>query len=178
MAQLGKMTQSMLQQYGHLDVELWKKAVDILAHCKQWPRFSDIDETVKILREKAEGEKVMASLPKPASLHKANLARIKAIVEHIGKGGSFKGLLQEPAADVVEYAKKLFPDCDIDFIKRNYCDIASVKRFDEMCQSNVACGECPFYGHKQFLKINPRGGNTYMCAGSEICGRYAGERTN
>ena len=170
--QLTQMTQSMLRQYGHLEPAMWGKAVDILAHCDHWPRFSDIDETLKSLREKAEAQKVMASLSKPASLYKANIAKIKAIVEHIGKGGSFKGLLQEPAADVVEYAKKIFPDCDMDFIKRNYCDISTAKRYDEMCNSRAACVQCPFSWHAMFLKISPRGGNTYMCADSAVCGRY------
>ena len=174
--QLQTMTQSMLRQYGHLEPAMWGKAVDILAHCDHWPRFSDIDETLKSLREKAEAQKVMASLPKPASLYKANIAKIKAIVEHIGKGGSFKGLLQEPAADVVEYAKKIFPDCDMDFIKRNYCDIAAVQKQDticELCSAGVLTEGCPVYGHKQFLRIDKRGGNTYICADSNICSRYS-----
>lgn len=168
------MTRSMLSQYGRLDSVFWKKVVGILAHSERWPRFTDIDETIKSLREKAEGEKAVASLPKPASLYRANLAKIKTIVEHIGNGGSFAGLIQEPADDITAYAKKLFPDSNSDFVKRNYCDIAAVKRFDEMCSSGVACGACPLYGHRQFLKINPRGGNTYMCADSDVCSRYSG----
>lgn len=115
------------------------------------------------------------------NLYKANLAKIRAITEHITKHGSFKGLLQEPGEDITAYAKMLFPDCDVDFIKRNICDISGQKRNDticELCKAGVLTEGCPFAGHKQFLKINPRGGNTYMCADSEICGRYAGERTN
>lgn len=166
---------SMLRQYGHLEQGLWNKAVDLLAHSGRWPRFSDIDETLKSLREKAEGEKTVAALPKPANLHKANLAKINAIVAHIGKQGSFKGLLTEPSAEIINYAKKLFPDCDIEFIKRNYCDISAQKSFDDICDARASCGECPFAGHRQFLRIDKRGGNTYMCADAEICGGRAFE---
>lgn len=166
-AELQAMTESMLKQYGELEPETWQKVINKLSHGSHWPRFADIDTAVKELKPP---EQPQAQQP---INRKANLAKMHAIIEHIGKHGSFDGLLQPPSPAVIEYAKRLFPDCDMDFIKRNYCDIASVKRFDEMCQSNVACGECPFYGHKQFLKINPRGGNTYMCADSNICSRYS-----
>ena len=111
------------------------------------------------------------------NLYKANLAKIRAITEHIAKHGSFKGLLQEPSEDITAYAKKLFPDCDVNFIKRNICDIGGQKRNDticELCAAGVLSEGCPFAGHKQFLKINSRGGNTYMCAGSDVCSRYSG----
>ena len=165
--ELQAMTESMLKQYGGLEPETWQKVINKLSHGSHWPRFADIDTAVKELKPPPEEPQAQQPINR-----KANLAKMHAIIDHIGKHGSFDGLLQPPSPAVIEYAKRLFPDCDIDFIKRNYCDIASVKRFDEMCRSNVACGECPFYGHKQFLKINPRGGNTYMCADSEICGRY------
>lgn len=166
-AELQAMTESMLKEYGGLEPETWQKVINKLSHGNHWPRFTDIDAAIKELKPPEQPQ-----APQPIN-RKANLAKMHAIVEHIGKHGSFDGLLQPPSPAVIEYAKKLFPDCNDEFIRRNYCDIASVKRFDDMCQSNVACGECPFYGHKQFLKINPRGGNTYICADSNICSRYS-----
>lgn len=85
------------------------------------------------------------------NLYKANLAKIRAITEHITKHGSFKGLLQEPSEEITAYAKKLFPDCDDEFISRNYCDIAAVQKQDticELCSAGVLPEGCPVYGHK------------------------------
>lgn len=166
----------MFQQYGHLDSDFWRQVVDILSHSAKWPRFTDIDDVIKSLREKAEGERVMKALPKPASLHKANIAKIHAIVEHIFKHGSFNGLIQPVSEDFKAYAKKLFPDCNDEFIRRNYCDIAAVQKQDticELCSAGVLTEGCPVYGHKQFLRIDKRGGNTYICADSNICSRYS-----
>ena len=166
-AELQAMTESMLKQYGGLEPETWQKVINKLSHGSHWPRFADIDTAVKELKPPPE----QPQAPQPIN-RKANLAKMHAIIEHIGKHGSFDGLLQPPSPAVIEYAKKLFPDCDMDFIKRNYCDISTAKRYDEMCNSRAACGQCPFSGHAMFLKISPRGGNTYMCADSAVCGRY------
>ena len=166
-AELQAMTESMLKQYDGLEPETWQKVINKLSHGSHWPRFADIDTAVK---ELTPPEQPQAQQP---INRKANLAKMHAIIEHIGKHGSFDGLLQPPSPAVIEYAKKIFPDCDMDFIKRNYCDISTAKRYDEMCNSRAACGQCPFSGHAMFLKISPRGGNTYMCADSNICSRYS-----
>lgn len=175
-AELQAMRESMLKQYGGLEPETWQKVINKLSHGNHWPRFTDIDDVIKSLREKAEGERVMKALPKPASLHKANIAKIHAIVEHIFKHGSFNGLIQPVSEDFKAYAKKLFPDCNDEFIRRNYCDIAAVKKQDticELCSAGVLTEGCPVYGHKQFLRIDKRGGNTYICADSNICSKYS-----
>lgn len=167
-AELQAMTESMLKQYGGLEPETWQKVINKLSHGSHWPRFADIDTAVKELKPPPEEPQAQQRINR-----KANLAKMHAIIEHIGKHGSFDGLLQPPSPAVIEYAKKLFPDCNDEFIKRNYCDISTAKRYDEMCNSRAACGQCPFSGHAMFLKISPRGGNTYMCADSNICSRYS-----
>ena len=167
-AELQAMTESMLKQYGGLEPETWQKVINKLSHGSHWPRFADIDTAVKELKPPPEEPQAQQPINR-----KANLAKMHAIIEHIGKHGSFDGLLQPPSPAVIEYAKRLFPDCDMDFIKRNYCDISTAKRYDEMCNSRAACGQCPFSGHAMFLKISPRGGNTYICADSNICSKYS-----
>lgn len=168
--ELQAMTESMLKQYGGLEPETWQKVINKLSHGNHWPRFADIDTAVKELKPPEQPQ-----APQPIN-RKANLAKMHAIIEHIGKHGSFKGLLQEPSPAVIEYAKRLFPDCDTDFVSRNYCDIAAVQKQDticELCKAGVLPEGCPVYGHKQFLRIDKRGGNTYICADSNICSRYS-----
>ena len=170
-AELQAMTESMLKQYGGLEPETWQKVINKLSHGSHWPRFADIDTAVKELKPPPEEPQAQQPINR-----KANLAKMHAIIEHIGKHGSFDGLLQPPSPAVIEYAKKIFPDCDMDFIKRNYCDIAAVQKQDticELCKAGVLPEGCPVYGHKQFLRIDKRGGNTYICADSNICSRYS-----
>lgn len=167
-AELQAMTESMLKQYGGLEPETWQKVINKLSHGSHWPRFADIDAAVKELKPPPEEPQAQQPINR-----KANLAKMHAIIEHIGKHGSFDGLLQPPSPAVIEYAKRIFPDCDMDFIKRNYCDISTAKRYDEMCNSRAACEQCPFSGHAMFLKISPRGGNTYICADNNICSKYS-----
>lgn len=169
-AELQAMTESMLKQYGGLEPETWQKVINKLSHGSHWPRFADIDAAVKELTPPEQPQ-----APQPIN-RKANLAKMHAIIEHIGKHGSFDGLLQPPSPAVIEYAKRIFPDCDMDFIKRNYCDIAAVQKQDticELCSAGVLPEGCPVYGHKQFLRIDKRGGNTYICADSNVCSRYS-----
>ena len=164
------MTESMLKQYGGLEPETWQKVINKLSHGSHWPRFADIDAAVKELTPSEEPQ-----APQPIN-RKANLAKIHAIVEHIFKHGSFNGLIQPVSDEFKAYAKKLFPDCNDEFIRRNYCDIAAVQKQDticELCSAGVLTEGCPVYGHKQFLRIDKRGGNTYICADSNICSRYS-----
>lgn len=171
-AELQAMTESMLKQYGGLEPETWQKVINKLSHGNHWPRFADIDAAVKELTPPEQPQ----ALPKPASLYRANLAKIHAIVEHIFKHGSFNGLIQPVSDEFKAYAKKLFPDCNDEFIRRNYCDIAAVQKQDticELCSAGVLPEGCPVYGHKQFLRIDKRGGNTYICADSNVCSRYS-----
>ena len=168
--ELQAMTESMLKQYGGLEPETWQKVINKLSHGNHWPRFADIDTAVKELKPPEQPQ-----APQPIN-RKANLAKMHAIIEHIGKHGSFKGLLQEPSEEITAYAKKLFPDCNDEFIRRNYCDIAAVQKQDticELCSAGVLTEGCPVYGHKQFLRIDKRGGNTYICADSNICSKYS-----
>ena len=169
-AELQAMTESMLKQYGGLEPETWQKVINKLSHGSHWPRFADIDAAVKELTPSEEPQ-----APQPIN-RKANLAKIHAIVEHIFKHGSFNGLIQPVSDEFKAYAKKLFPDCNDEFIRRNYCDIAAVQKQDticELCSAGVLTEGCPVYGHKQFLRIDKRGGNTYICADSNICSRYS-----
>ena len=169
-AELQAMTESMLKQYGGLEPETWQKVINKLSHGSHWPRFADIDAAVKELTPSKEPQ-----APQPIN-RKANLAKIHAIVEHIFKHGSFNGLIQPVSDEFKAYAKKLFPDCNDEFIRRNYCDIAAVQKQDticELCSAGVLPEGCPVYGHKQFLRIDKRGGNTYICADSNICSRYS-----
>lgn len=168
-AELQAMTESMLKQYGGLEPETWQKVINKLSHGSHWPRFADIDAAVKELTPSKEPQ-----APQPIN-RKANLAKIHAIVEHIFKHGSFNGLIQPVSDEFKAYAKKLFPDCNDEFIRRNYCDIAAVQKQDticELCSAGVLPEGCPVYGHKQFLRIDKRGGNTYMCVDSNVCGKY------
>lgn len=168
--ELQAMTESMLKQYGGLEPETWQKVINKLSHGNHWPRFADIDTAVKELKPPEQPQ-----APQPIN-RKANLAKIHAIVEHIFKHGSFNGLIQPVSEDFKAYAKKLFPDCNDEFIRRNYCDIAAVQKQDticELCSAGVLTEGCPVYGHKQFLRIDKRGGNTYICADSNICSRYS-----
>lgn len=167
-AELQAMTESMLKQYGGLEPETWQKVINKLSHGSHWPRFADIDTAVKELKPPPEEPQAQQPINR-----KANLAKMHAIIEHIGKHGSFDGLLQPPSPAVIEYAKRLFPDCDTDFVSRNYCDILTAKQYDDMCRSGTACRDCTLCGHKAFLKIDKRGGNTYICADSNICSKYS-----
>lgn len=167
-AELQAMTESMLKQYGGLEPETWQKVINKLSHGNHWPRFADIDAAIKELKPPEQPQ-----APQPIN-RKANLAKIHAIVEHIFKHGSFNGLIQPVSEDFKAYAKKLFPDCNDEFIRRNYCDIAAVQKQDticELCSAGVLTEGCPVYGHKQFLRIDKRGGNTYICADSNICSK-------
>lgn len=169
-AELQAMTESMLKQYGGLEPETWQKVINKLSHGNHWPRFTDIDAAIEELKPPEQPQ-----TPRPIN-RKANLAKIHAIVEHIFKHGSFNGLIQPVSEDFKAYAKKLFPDCNDEFIRRNYCDIAAVQKQDticELCKAGVLPEGCPVYGHKQFLRIDKRGGNTYICADSNICSRYS-----
>ena len=163
------MTRSMLSQYGRLDSAFWKKVVGILAHSERWPRFTDIDAAVKSL---TEAKTPPTALPKPERVNKANMARIKAIVAHINQHGSFKGLLEGPDDKVKTYARHLFPDCSDEFISNNAAKLRTCKEADELCASGVVCGNCPFYGHRQFLKINKYNGYAYINADIDVCPKY------
>lgn len=170
MAEFQTMTRSMLSQYGRLEQPFWKKIVSILAHCDHWPRFTDIDAVIKNLMEAKAQPPV---LPQPESVNRANMARIKAIVAHIDRHGSFKGLLQGwPSEEVKGYARHLFPDCSDEFIRENSANLRFCKEADELCASGAACDNCPFYGHRQFLRINKYNGYAYVNADIDICPKY------
>lgn len=143
--------------------------VGILAHSERWPRFTDIDAAVKSL---TEAKTPPTALPKPERVNKANMARIKAIVAHINQHGSFKGLLEGPDEKVKTYARHLFPDCSDEFISNNAAKLRTCKEADELCASGVVCGNCPFCGHRQFLKINKYNGYAYINADIDVCPKY------
>lgn len=161
----------MLAQYRNTPVELWAKAVDQLAHGKRWATFFDIDRALSELRYHEEAKK---NIPREVNTLQAeeNRKKMAEIIAAVGAGKSLKSLIQPPTERIRQIAKRLFPDCNEEFIKREQANLSFVGDAMDKCERCNYSTDCEFGGHRPFLKIDKKGGFTTVFAEREKCGKY------
>ena len=69
-------------------------------------------------------------------------------------------------------AKRIFPDADDSFIKRNCSDISFIADVERKCAECINTVDCPYSGHQPFLRVDKESGFTYVVADRERCYKY------
>lgn len=87
--------------------------------------------------------------------------------------GKTFGELRQPISEKVRAAaKRIFPDADDSFIKRNCSDINFIADVERKCAECINTVDCPYSGHQPFLRVDEESGFTYVVADRERCYKY------
>lgn len=158
-----------LERYKYTDIEMWGDTVDYIAdNNKYWPTWADINNTLSILRQ----NKIGAEKKAIERNSKAANEFAKKLFADLAAGKTF-GELRQPVSDKVRAAaKRIFPDADDSFIKRNYNDISFIADVERKCAECINTVDCPYSGHQPFLRVDKESGFTYVVADRERCYKY------
>lgn len=158
-----------LERYRHTDFVMWGDAVDYIANNnKYWPTWADINNALSLLRQ----NKISAENKTIERNAKAANEFVKKLFADLAAGKTF-GELRQPMSEKVKAAgKRMFPDADENFIKRNENDISFMAGVDRKCAECINTVDCPYSGHQPFLKVDKESGFTYVVADRERCYKY------
>lgn len=158
-----------LERYKHTDIETWGDTVDYIAdNNKYWPTWADINNTLSILRQ----NKIGAEKKAIERNSKASNEIVKKLFADLAAGKTFGELRQPMSGKVKAAGKRIFPDADDDFIKRNENDISFIADVERKCAECINTVDCPFSGHQPFLRVDKESGFTYVVADRERCYKY------
>ncbi|WP_455652059.1 hypothetical protein [Phascolarctobacterium sp.] len=158
-----------LQRYQYTPVDDWAEAVEWVANNNtRWATWFDINNALSIVRQNKIGQEVKHA-------EKANKKAgefVKKLFADLAAGKTFNELRQPLSDKVRVAAKRIFPDADDSFIKRNYNDISFIADVDRRCAECINTVDCPYSGHQPFLRVDKESGFTYVVADRERCYKY------
>lgn len=158
-----------LQQYKYTAIEDWAEAVEWVANNNtRWVTWFDINTALSIVRQNKIGaeKKAIERSSRGASEF------VKKLFADLKSGKGFAELRQPVSEKVKAAAKRIFPDADDSFIKRNYNDISFIADVDRRCAECINTVDCPYSGHQPFLRVDKESGFTYVVADRERCYKY------
>lgn len=158
-----------LEQYKYTQVNDWAEAVEWVANNNtRWATWFDINTALSIVRQNKIGaeKKAIERSSRGASEF------VKKLFADLKSGKGFAELRQPVSEKVKAAVKRIFPDADDSFIKRNYNDISFIADVDRRCAECINTVDCPYSGHQPFLRVDKESGFTYVVADCERCYKY------
>lgn len=158
-----------LEQYKYTQIDDWAEAVDYVANNNtRWATWFDINTALSIVRQNKIGaeKKAIERSSRGASEF------VKKLFADLKSGKGFAELRQPVSEKVKAAVKRIFPDADDSFIKRNYNDISFIADVDRRCAECINTVDCPYSGHQPFLRVDKESGFTYVVADRERCYKY------
>lgn len=158
-----------LEQYKYTQVNDWAEAVEWVANNNtRWATWFDINTALSIVRQ----NKIGAEKKAIERNSKAANEFVKKLFADLAAGKTFGELRQPISEKVRAAAKRIFPDADDSFIKRNYNDISFIADVERKCAECINTVDCPYSGHQPFLRVDKESGFTYVVADRERCYKY------
>ena len=143
-----------MDAFDGLEAELFEKAVQIaLKKCQKYPSLSEMFEFIALADGGTEVESEPASVQKTVPYNKLRDERIEAIVA-AAKQGDFKTaqkyaeLLAKGKAEIMQYAKEVWPDACEDWILENWLAIGMLYAQERSCQNCGSARRCRTYGYR------------------------------
>nr|DAM45857.1 MAG TPA: hypothetical protein [Caudoviricetes sp.] len=158
-----------LEQYKYTQVNDWAEAVEWVANNNtRWATWFDINTALSIVRQ----NKIGAEKKAIERNSKAANEFVKKLFADLAAGKTFGELRQPMSKKVRAAAKRIFPDADDSFIKRNCSDISFIADVERKCAECINTVDCPYSGHQPFLRVDKESGFTYVVADRERCYKY------
>lgn len=158
-----------LEQYKYTQVNDWAEAVEWVANNNtRWATWFDINTALSIVRQ----NKIGAEKKAIERNSKAANEFVKKLFADLAAGKTFGELRQPMSKKVRAAAKRIFPDADDSFIKRNCSDISFIADVERKCAECINTVDCPYSGHQRFLRVDKESGFTYVVADRERCYKY------
>lgn len=143
-----------MDAFDGLEAEVFEKAVQIaLKKCKKYPSLSEMFEFIALADGGTEVESEPAPVQKTVPYNKLRDERIEAIVA-AAKQGDFKTaqkyaeLLAQGKAEIMQYAKEVWPDACEDWILENWLAIGMLYAQKRSCQNCGSARRCRTYGYR------------------------------